>query len=347
MQQEDSRLLHIGWQEMIWSAKVFASFATIAFVVSMVTYLFMIIFSQPQALNEAIVTTAQTATAKVELGARYTDPLWAVFIFNTIAAFTASAGTGLFLCIHRVLYEEMVVRLRYPMYASLSCRVERLFSPLYRLMRRMALRFKPELSEYQDGGPEPEKDEDTSQASIWDVCGYTRNDYRTFASIIPYTIPVLVLMANGSLVGILLAFFTFNGGLSGFQIAGVAGIPAGLFYSLAYFMISLLPHGIIEFPALFLVTALGYRFACTQSDIVMREGLFLGESVDNIKKDVMRTNTITKSYLRSAYLWKMLGLAIMLLFVAAYIEMRLTPHIVEVGMGYVDLVVGMLLDGYI
>jgi len=115
--------MRIGWQEMIWSAKVFASFATIAFVASMVTYLFMIIFSQPQALNEAIVATAQTATAKVELGARYTDPLWAVFIFNSIAAFTASAGTGLFLCIHRVLYEEMVLRLRHPMYASLSCSI--------------------------------------------------------------------------------------------------------------------------------------------------------------------------------------------------------------------------------
>ncbi|MCD4703826.1 MAG: stage II sporulation protein M [Methanosarcinaceae archaeon] len=360
MQQEDDTLLRIGWQEMNWSVKVFASFAAIAFVGSMVTYLLMTIFSQPQVLNEAIVTTAQTATAKVELGARYTDPLWAVFIFNSIAAFTASAGTGLFLCIHRVLYEEMVLRLRHPVYANVSCRIERLFSPLYRLMRRVALVFKPELSKYQDESPheyqsecldvspKPEKDEEAAcPTSIWNVCGYTRNDYRTFASIIPYTVPVLVMMANGSLVGILLAFFTFNGGLSGFQIAGVAGIPTGLFYNLAYFLISLLPHGIIEFPVLFLVTALGYRFARTQSDIVLREGLFLGESVDHIRKDGMRISTITKSYLRSAYLWKILGLAIALLFLAAYIEMRLTPHIVEIVMGYVDLVVAVFLDRYI
>ena len=113
-------------------------------------------------------------------------------------------------------------------------------------------------------------------SSVWDLCVYTKNDYHMFAYILPYTIPVLILLVNGFLFGILLAFFVFNGAMSRYDIMGLQGMVIGVFYTFSFFVFSILPHGIIELPVLFLAASVGYKFAYVQSNAVADDGFFFG-----------------------------------------------------------------------
>ncbi len=342
MSKTSGNRFRIGITEFLWSVKLFAASAIVACMFSIAVYVVMTIFAEPEPVSTAIAATASAAMAKVEVGARYTSPMWSIFVFNTIAIFTASFGTGFFSYIHNIFSGEFSFRSKHRIYAAISIKIDKLFTVFYRHIRRTASIFDPGFSKINI---ENKTDENTHQddetSSVWDFCGYTRDDYRMFAYILPYTVPVLILLVNGMLLGVLLAFFIFNGAMSGYEIMGIQGIVIGVFYTLSYFVVSILPHGIIELPVLFLAASLGYRFAYVQSKAVVDEGFFLGDDMKSINKDVSRINSITTMYLRSGYLWGVFGVAVGLLLVAAYIEIYVTPGVVE----YVMVVVERVLNG--
>ncbi|MDO9517094.1 MAG: stage II sporulation protein M [Methanosarcinaceae archaeon] len=182
-------------------------------------------------------------------------------------------------------------------------------------------------------------DEDTS--SVWDFCGYTKQDYRMFAYLQSYIVPVLMLIVNGIILGILLAFFIFNGAMSGYENMGPQGMISGLFYTFSYFVFSILPHGIIELPVLFLAASLGYRFAYVQSKAIADENFFMGDDIESINRDVSRINSMTSEYLKSRYLWTVFGIAVMLLLIAAYIEIYVTPVVLKYAMSVVENVLNV------
>ncbi len=342
MSKTSGNRFRIGITEFLWSVKLFAASAIVACMFSIAVYVVMTIFAEPEPVSTAIAATASAAMAKVEVGARYISPMWSIFVFNTIAFFTASVGTGFLSYIHNVFSGEFSFRSKHRIYATISIKIDKLFTVFYRHIRRTASIFDPGFSEINI---ENKTDENTHQddetSSVWDLCGYTRDDYRMFAYILPYTVPVLILVINGMLLGVLLAFFIFNGAMSGYEIMGLQGIVIGVFYTLSYFVFSILPHGIIELPVLFLAASLGYKFAYVQSKAVVDDGFFLGDDIESINKDVSRINSITTMYLRSRYLWSVFGVAIGLLLVAAYIEIYVTPWVVE----YVMVVVERMLNG--
>ena len=331
----------IDIKDFLWSVKLFTASAIVACMLSIALYVVMTIFAEPQPVSTAIAATASAAMAKVEVGARYISPMWSIFMFNTIAIFTASFGTGFFSYIHNVFSGEFSFRSKHRIYAAISIKIDKLFTVFYRHIRHIASIFDPRFSEIKINveertGEHTYSDEETS--SVWDLCGYTRDDYRMFAYILPYTVPVLILLVNGMLLGVLLAFFIFNGAMSGYEIMGLQGIVVGIFYTLSYFVFSILPHGIIELPVLFLAASLGYRFAYVQSKAVVDEGFFLDDDIESINRDVSRINSITAVYLKSGYLWGVFGVAVGLLLVAAYIEIYVTPEILECVMGVVESV---------
>lgn len=345
----------INIKDFLWSVKLFAISGIVAFIFSIAVYAVMTIFSEPQPVDDAIVATASTAMSKVEIGTRYVSPMWSIFVFNTIAIFTASFGTGLFPYIHNLLIGEFSFRSKHRVYTAISIKIDKLFTFIYRQLQRIASIFDPGFPkikinmknkiETQTGIKteiRTEVEEQTHQgdgtSSVWDLCVYTRDDYRMFAYTLPYTIPVLILLVNGFLFGILLAFFVFNGAMSGYEIMGLEGIVIGGFYTFSYFGFSILPHGIIELPVLFLAASVGYKFAYVQSNAVADDGFFLGDDIESVKEDVLRINSITAMYLRSGYLWNVFGVAVGLLLVAAYIEIYVTPEIVEYVMGVVETV---------
>ena len=337
MSSPSGNQFRIGITEFLWSVKLFASSVIVAFILSIAVYVVMTIFAEPEPVSTAIAATASAAMAKVEVGARYISPMWSIFVFNTIAIFTASFGTGFFSYIHNIFSGEFSFRSKHRIYAAISIKIDKLFTVFYRHIRRTASIFDPGFSKINI---ENKTDENTHQddetSSVWDFCGYTRDDYRMFAYILPYTVPVLILLVNGMLLGVLLAFFIFNGAMSGYEIMGLQGIVIGVFYTLSYFVFSILPHGIIELPVLFLAASLGYRFAYVQSKAVVDEGFFLGDDIESINMDVSRINSITAMYLRSGYLWGVFGVAVGLLLIAAYIEIYVTPWVVEYVMGVVE-----------
>lgn len=313
-----------GWPEFFWSARLFVASATLACLLGIAVYLIMVIFAEPEPVSSAITATAAAATAKVEVGARYISPMWSIFVFNTIAVFTASFGTGLFSYVHNALCSELRLRSKYRIYAAVSIRIDQVFTVFYKLIRRVATLCNPRFSRF-----EKQLHPSETPSSVWCLCGYTKDDYRMFACILPYTVPVLVLVVNGMLTGILLAFFVFNGALEGYGILGLKGIAVGVFYTLSYFVVSILPHGIIELPVLFFAAAIGYRFAFVQSDAVLNDVLFDGDDIESVNRDVSRINSLAGKYFRSRFLWAVFAMAVMLLLVAAYIEVYVTPQVVE------------------
>jgi hypothetical protein len=335
MTDNTSHCFPIKYKDLLWSAKTFSMSVVTAFVCSMLLYTFMFIIAEPAPVNEAIVSTATAATAKVVVTAEYISPMWAIFIFNSIAALSASVGTGLFLFIHLLLVSDIRLRPNNRIYASFSIAFERMLMPANRLLQKLAHRLDNDF-------PYPEIS-DPAKEGIWRYCGYTREDYRMFAYMLPYTIPFMIMIVNGLLMGILLAFFLFNGSLTGYEMLGIKGIAIGIAYNLTYFFISIVPHGIIEIPAILLAAALGYRFARVQSLEVKSKGLFLGNSPESLKEDVSEVLATVRLYLTSRYLWKISAFIVITLLAAAYIEAHLTSGIVDIVMQELDIIIEKLL----
>ncbi|AEH59894.1 protein of unknown function DUF95 transmembrane [Methanosalsum zhilinae DSM 4017] len=320
----------IGYLEFLWTVKVFMGFAVISFFFSTFIYMVMVVFAQPEPVNHAIATTAETAMTKVEVTAGYIPLMWSIFIHNTVAVLTACAGTGIFVYMHSLMIGELGIRKQHSTYSNISSRIERLLWPVYRLIHYTVSRFNTSVSETHREVPS------TNEGSIWDLCGYTKNEYRTFSWIMPYTVPVLIIMVNGILIGILLAFVNFNSALIAYQLMGNPGIIIGILYSWVYFTVSVLPHGIIEIPVILVSAALGYRFARIQSGMITDNELFTGDNVDELKNDVEKINSVTREYLSSRYLWQFLLISIILLLIAAYIEVNITPVIMERSMQAIE-----------
>jgi uncharacterized membrane protein SpoIIM required for sporulation len=325
MNQNPDGLFRTGLPEFLWSTRLFFASATLACLFSIAVYLFMLMVAEPEPVSEVITAAAAAATAKVEAGSRYVSPMWSIFVSNTIAAFTASFGTGVFSYVHNVLGSELELRTKHRRYANISIKFDRAFTVLYKLIRYVASLCDSRFSRFEKQ-IEPSE---TPSSSVWRSCGYTKDDYRMFAYLLPYTVPVLVLVVNGMLTGILLAYFVFNGALGGYEILGWKGIAVGLFYTLSYFVVSILPHGIIELPVLFFAAAVGYRFAVVQSDAVLNDFLFEGNDIESVNRDVSRINSITGKYLRSRYLRTVFSVVVVLLLLAAYIEVYVTPVVME------------------
>jgi len=349
MSKTSGNRFRIGITEFLWSVKLFTASVIVACMFSIAVYVVMTIFAEPEPVSTAIAATASAAMAKVEVGARYISPMWSIFVFNTIAIFTASIGNGFLSYIHNVFSGEFSFRSKHRIYAEVSIRIDKLFTVFYKYIRYIVLIFNPGLSKiYIKNNVKNDVEEHVHQnnetSSVWNFFGCTKADYRMFAYILPYTVPMLILVVNGILLGIFLAFFIFNGAMSGYEIMGLQGIIIGIFYTLSYFVFSILPHGIIELPVLFLAASLGYKFASVQSKAVVDEGFFLGDDMESINRDVSHINSITAMYLRSRYLWGVFGVLVMLLLVAAYIEIYVTPWVMEYIMGAVEQ---LLNSGYV
>lgn len=322
-------------RDILWSGKYFSFAIIAAFIISILMYSIMLLVSEPAHVDEAIITTASAAVAKVEVTADYINPMWSVFLFNSIAVFSVIIGTALFLFIHPMMIGEIELRSKHRIYANISIAMEKILMPFIKVVQR-TVAFTD--SDFPPINAEKEK-ENSESDSMWQYCGYGKSDYHKFAYMLPYTVPVMILLVNGFLLGILLAFFTFNGAITGFEIFGTKGILIGILYNLIYFFVSIIPHGIIELPAILVATALGYRFALIQSHEVKNQKLFLADSIETAKQDVAQILSITKEYLSSLYIWKMLALIICMLLLASYIEIYVTLGIVETVMQVLDTII--------
>ncbi|TQD28468.1 stage II sporulation protein M [Methanolobus vulcani] len=319
----------IGAKDIVWTCKVFLLSAFSAFVLAMIAYVLTFIFAEHEPVSEVIMNTASAATSKVEVTSNYINPMWAIFFFNSIAACCAVIGTGLFMMVHKLLIGDIAMRPKNRYYAGLSILMEKTMMPIYRLLIRIASALDPDMSQIKNENNE-------NAGTIWQYCGYGKYEYRMFSYMLPYTVPLLILIVNGMLMGILLAFFTFNGALTGFELFGEKGIIIGLFYNIVYFSISIIPHGIIEIPTILVAAAVGYHFAYSQAHDVIRNKFFTGDEIESLLTDSGHIFKTTKDYLLSAYTWKMVVLIILTLLLAAYIETYVTLGIVDKVMMIID-----------
>ncbi|MDG6244737.1 MAG: stage II sporulation protein M [Methanolobus sp.] len=324
-----NKILRIGLADVKWSAKVFIFSIAISFTTAIIAYILMLTFAQPEPVSEAIMNTASAATAKVTVTANHISPFWAIFIFNSIAASFAVIGTGFFIMLHRILISDISMRQKHRLYASSSILFEKLMMPMFRMLTTITSILDRDFSSL-------DRSMEEKKGTLWQYCGYGKNEYRDFAFMLPYTVPLMILIVNGCLVGILLAFFTFNGALTGFHLFGLQGTAIGLMYNVTYFFVAIVPHGIIEIPALLIAAAIGYRFAYLQSHEVIGKELFSGNEIQSLKEDAGYTYTMAKDYILSGYTWKMLCCIILTLLVAAYIETYITLEIVDRMMVVLD-----------
>ncbi|MEZ5334277.1 MAG: stage II sporulation protein M [Methanolobus sp.] len=319
----------IRTKDVFWTTKVFVLAATCAFILGIITYILTLTFAEPEPVSQAIMSTASAATAKVEVTANYISPMWAIFIFNSIAALSAVIGTGLFMAVHHMLIGDIAMRPEHPFYTRFSVTFEKMMMPAYSLLIRITTLLDRDFSLIEISGDEKEN-------TIWKYCGYGKDEYRMFSYILPYTVPLLILIVNGFLMGILLSFFTFTGAMVGYELFGIKGIIIGLMYNMVYFFISIIPHGIIEIPAILVAAALGYRFAYIQAHAVIEKNLFNTGDISILKSDAAKVFASTRDFLRSSHTWKMIMLIVLTLLIAAYIETYVTLGIVDRVMQFLD-----------
>ncbi len=326
---KNRKKFNISTIDLKWSARIFMISVLFAFTISIFAYILMLLFAEPEPLSEVIINTASAATAKVTVTSNYINPIWAIFIFNSIAASCAIIGTGLFMLVHRVLISDIDIRPKHQLYARFSLFFEKMIMPLNALLIKITGMLDKDFSSIK-------RKSEKKEGTIWQYCAYGKDEYRMFAYMMPYIVPLMILMVNGFLMGILLAFFTFNGAMTGFQLFGMKGILIGLFYNVIYFFISIVPHGIIEIPAILVAAALEYRFAQIQAHNVIDKELFNANDIESLKEDSAYILASSKDYICSKYTWKMLGIIIVTLLVAAYIETYVTLGIVDRVMQMLD-----------
>ncbi|MDI3485863.1 MAG: hypothetical protein PWQ51_547 [Methanolobus sp.] len=323
----------IGAKDIVWTCKVFLLSVFFAFILAIVAYTLTFLTPEPEpaseVVSEVIMSTASAATSKVAVTSVYINPMWAIFFFNSLAACCAIIGTGLFMMVHKLLIGDIAMRPKNRYYAGLSILMEKTMMPLYKVLMRIASALDPDMLEIKSENNE-------KVDTIWQYCGYGKYEYRMFSYMLPYTVPLLILLVNGTIMGILLAYFTFNGALTGFELFGEKGIVLGLFYNVVYFFISIIPHGIIEIPALLVAAAVGYHFAHIQAQDVIKNKLFTEDEIESLLKDTEYIFETTKEYLFLSYTWKMAALIVLTLLLAAYIETYVTLGIVDKVMGSID-----------
>ncbi|MFP4654952.1 MAG: stage II sporulation protein M [Methanohalobium sp.] len=318
--------------DVFWSIKLFMLSVIFTFLLGFGIYLVMNFFSDPETVNNAVSTASSTAVKKVEVSSRYISLMWSIFIFNTIAAFTASFGTGLFVYIHHVLIGDLKHRTRHQKYLNVSIKTEHMFKQFFRKIHYITAKTDLGQKQTRDTIQDP-------KYSIWHYSGFTRQDYQKIAQILPHTIPVIIIVVNGMLIGLLLSYFIFNGILEGYEVMGLKGVVMGSIYSFSYCISAILPHGILELPALLLTAAIGHRFAKVQSNLVYDKRLFFGSDIKNINQSLEYVDSITGVYLKSKPLWHLFIPVTVMLLVAAYIEVYITPEFIEIVMDTMDNVI--------
>ena len=311
--------------DIYWSIRTFILVSVVAFTLSILIYLLSILFfSQPEIISETIETTAEVSLAKVTTTAQYSSLMISILLYNTIAMVVACTGSAFMLYIHKLILSEFKVRHGSRFYNQISRIFEQVLKPLILLYIWVVLKIKPEISNIirseLDG---------KSNDSVWFCSIYKKEDYTLFAYTVPYAVPILVLIANGTLIGILFAYTNFINAHAGFVELGLEGAIIGIGYAWTFFISSIVLHGLIEIPVILFAVAIGYRFAKIQSSAVIENNMFSSDYYNELKKDVNKINEITTNFLMSPYLWTFLILGYMFLAMAAFIEVNYTPLLAE------------------
>ncbi len=330
MNNKEENDFHIAWHEIRWSSKIFILSMLIAWMTSMLFYFLSLVTVSPEPVNDAITSTAAMAMKKVDSAAEHLDLMWAIFLFNSLAVITTSVGSGLLPFVQNVSIAELKMRAHHQRYMVFSVKAEQLFQLVSTLIKDSAERLNPGIAILRA------QDNSETKSSIWERAKYSKEHFRLLAYVIPYLIPVIALTLNGMLLGSMFSFFIFNGALPFYNLIGPLGIVLGILYSVIYFLAFILPHGIIELPVIIVAGALGYRFASIYSDKIVKDRLLSGDEAESLEKDISYLNSIATEYIRSRYLWTMVGMMLILLLIAAYIETNITPNVALQTADFID-----------
>jgi uncharacterized membrane protein SpoIIM required for sporulation len=312
---------NIGWQEILWSFKIFTIAILISWIVSMLFYFLSLAAASAESVNTAIASGTSMAMKKVESVAEHLTLMWSIFLFNSLAVITTSAGTGFLPYIQNISLAEIKLRSRNQKYTICSLKVEKIFHLFHSRIIYNAQSLDPGIARLRA------QDNSEREMSIWKSSKYSKENFRLLAYIIPYIIPIITLTFNGILFGTTLSFFIFNGILSACELTGMQGILAGFIFSVSCFLAYILPHGIIELPVIIIAAALGYRFARVYSHKILNDELLLGDEAESLERDVSHMNNVAAEYIRSSYLWTMVSMMLILLLLGAYIETNITPTV--------------------
>lgn len=318
------RSFYIKKDDFYKSTKIFFVAIGIAFIITFALYLTISIFTEPTSVDSAVKTTTSAATKKVEVANNNMSIQWSIFLSNTIAILTVTFGTPLILFIHNIIINELKIRDEHSFYRNISLKLESILIPVVAIINHISRRKDPVLQ--NDKKLNENKIQTTS---IWNYSIFSRYDYRTLSKMIPFLIPMLTLIVNGMITGFLMAFNVYNGMISGVNAFGTSGIIYGIIFSLSFFVSSILPHAIIEIPALIYAVAISYRFAKIQSSTIYSNNLFLGDTFNDLKNDLNHINNITRTFLKTKNLWINITIILGILVIAAYIETEITPDIIN------------------
>lgn len=309
-----------------WALKLFC--ISIGLTVGFWMMLFVLstaIFTSPEPVASttlALVTLMMHRAVELEsrVGLRLT-----IFALNMVATLVASVVSALLLLSLPFEVSDVKYRHAHPIYTKLAKTMDTvgyllLWKPLFTIVRRLDSSFTIQ------GQPDQTC---TSQEGIWSLCGYSGTEFRSMFSIFPFVIPALTAIANGIIFGMILIVTIVMGAYEGALIAGLSGLFSGAIQQSIYFLVATMPHGLIELGVAMTTITVGYSFASQYAREIVDHRLLIDSRLAIFEGDVNELVFLTKQFLKSRLVFSTLLSSACLLWIAAYIEVNITPTIIE------------------
>jgi len=322
------RLFRLNWinrKAVIWTVKLFTKSALLTSGIWLGLFtLSIIVLGSPEPVSVATMDVVAIMLQRVVFMEEQVGLWMAIFILNTIVAVFASiAGALLILTLP---FEATDIRYRYthPTYARASKQLDRYgYWLLWKNLITLFQRFDTFAKQYKTNTSQ------NTPLGFWKLIGYSRSDFQRMFYILPFLIPALTAIVNGIVFGMVLTVTIIQGAYEGFLIGGGTGFMNGIAQQSLHFLAFTMPHGVLELSVIFSAIALGHSFADQFTRELISQRLLIDHRIEVFEKNISYLVTFSKQFLISKTMLFTLLLFSCVLFVAAYIEVYITPVIAE------------------
>jgi uncharacterized membrane protein SpoIIM required for sporulation len=285
----------------------------------------ILFFASPEPVTSLTMDTIAFMLQRVVLLEERVGLWMAIFILNTVVTLFASLAGALLILPLPLEVTDIRYRQVHPLYARFAKQLDRvgyilLWKPLVKLFQRFDKSFAVQKAS---------ESRHSSSHNFWSMLGYSGTEFHNMFYILPYLIPALTVIVNGIVMGMVLTVTIVKGAYEGILLAGYPGFFLGITQQSLHFFAFTMPHGILELSAVFSAIAIGHTFALQHSHELATQRVIVDPPLEVFDKNVKHLVTFTKEFLTSKGMLSTLFLITCLLFLAAYIEVYITPDIAK------------------
>ena len=284
----------------------------------------IIVLGSPEPVSVATMDVVAIMLQRVVFMEKQVGLWMAIFILNVIVAVFASIAGALLILTLPLEATDIRYRYAHSTYARVSKKMDSFgYRLLWKNLIMLCQRFDVLPNQYNTHTAQ------NTPLGFWKLVGYSRSDFQKMFSILPFLIPALTAIVNGVVFGMVLIVTIFQGAYEGFLLGGGTGFFNGIAQQGLRFLAFTMPHGVLELSIIFSAIAVGHSFANLFTQELISQRLLIDHRIEVFEKNITYLVTFSKQFLRSKTMLFTLLLFSCVLFVAAYIEVYITPVIAE------------------